>query len=53
MPKITFSTFDEQTRPLFKSLETTKYMDQVTFSLAIFMYKSQSTINTCFYFFFH
>ena len=36
---ITFSRFDERSSPLFKSLEIIKFVDVVTFYLAIFMYK--------------
>ena len=36
---ITFSRFDEHSSPLFKSLEIMKFLDLVTFYLAIFMYK--------------
>ena len=36
---ITFSRFDEHSSPLFKSLKIIKFLDLVTFYLAIFMYK--------------
>ena len=39
MRLITFSRFDEHSSPLFKSLEIIKFLDLVTFHLAIFMYK--------------
>ena len=39
MRLITFSRFDEHSSPLFKSLEIMKFLDLVTFHLAIFMYK--------------
>lgn len=39
MRLITFSRFDEHSSPLFKSLEIIKFLDLVTFNLAIFMYK--------------
>lgn len=39
MRLITFSRFDEHCSPLFKSLEIIKFLDLVTFHLAIFMYK--------------
>ena len=35
---ITFSRFDEHSSPLLKSLEIIKFLDLVTFYLAIFMY---------------
>ena len=39
MRLITFSRFDEHSSPLFKSLEIIKFLDLVTFHLAIFIYK--------------
>ena len=39
MRLITFSRLDEHSSPLFKSLEIRKFLDLVTFHLAIFMYK--------------
>ena len=39
MRLITFSRFDEHSSPLFNSLEIIKFLDLVTFHLAIFMYK--------------
>ena len=39
MRLITFSRFDEHCSPLSKSLEIIKFLDLVTFHLAIFMYK--------------
>ena len=39
MRLITFSRFDEHASPLFKSLEIIKFLELVTFHLAIFMYK--------------
>ena len=36
---MTFSRFDEHSSPLFKSLEILKFLDLVTFHLAVFMYK--------------
>lgn len=39
MRLITSSRFDEHSSPLFKSLEIIKFLDLVTFHLAIFMYK--------------
>ena len=36
---ITFSRFNEHSSPLFKSLKIKKFLDLVTFYLAIFMYK--------------
>ena len=41
MRLITFSRFDEHSSPLFKSLEIIKFLDLVTFHLAIFMYHNQ------------
>lgn len=36
---ITFSSFDQHSSPLFKSLEIVKFFDLVTFLIAIYMYK--------------
>ena len=36
---ITFSSFDQHSSPLFKSLEIFNFFDLVTFLIAIFMYK--------------
>ena len=36
---ITFSSFDHPSSPLFKSLDLIKFLDLVTFHIAIFMYK--------------
>ena len=39
MQLVTFSRFNEHSSPLFKSLEIIKFLDLVTFHLAIFMHK--------------
>ena len=46
---ITSSRFDEHSSPLFKSLEIIKFLDLVTFYLAIFMYKYHNQLLPPFY----
>ena len=42
---ITFFRFDEHSSPLFKSLEIIKFLDLVTFYLAIFMFKYHNQLS--------